>query len=220
MFRLISKLQSSALAAVLLMAAPTAHALPALQIYSPDAVYDASNQTWVITSSTFELWVIGDVGSKGTIYNVDLVASTYGSGGTITLTPALPIDPLPELDRPGYSGLTNHDEFKNADGHTYWTIGDFTETTDTITDYQPGSTSTGFGEIKKFMVHVTGYDAVHFDAFDHYFTGGGTTQNAHYVFSPPSHDATTTTEELPEPSALLLFGTGIVGLVATRKRTL
>jgi hypothetical protein len=225
MVRSSFKSWSLALVVGVLLAAPAAHAIPALQIYSPDAEWDAAHETWVITASTFELWVIGDVGGKGSIYNVDLAASFYGTAGTINVTPLNPLDPMPVVDlnptlnRPGYSGLTNHDEFKLADGHMYWTIGDFTSTADAIQNYQPGGASdTGTGQIMKFTVHVTGYDAVHFDAFDHYYTENGAHQTTHYVFNPPSHDAGTTTEELPEPSTMLLLGTGALGLALSARK--
>ncbi|HEY6571943.1 MAG TPA: choice-of-anchor N protein, partial [Candidatus Eisenbacteria bacterium] len=52
----------------LLLCAPLAHAIPALQLYSPDAVYDMSTETWTISDDTFELWVVGAVGDYGTIY--------------------------------------------------------------------------------------------------------------------------------------------------------
>ena len=233
-----------ALAALLVcvVCAPAAMAIPALQIYIPESVYDTSLETWVITENDFEIWVVGDVGHYGDILNVDLAASWYGTSGSVTITPSNPLDPVPvldldpELDRPGYAGLLNHEEFKNADGHTYWTLGDFTSTDDVIQNYQPGTNDFGTGEIKKYMVHVSGYEAVHFDAFDHYFTGSGAHQQANYVFAPFSHDATGeggsagsggsggaggsggSGGELPEPGALLLMGSGLVGLVASRRK--
>ena len=106
------------LIAATLFAANTAHAIPALQLYSPDAIYDISSESWIITKSTFELYVIGDVNRVGTIYDVDLVASVYGSGGTITITPNLAIDSNPE-DAAAYDQGINHAEYKNADAHFF-----------------------------------------------------------------------------------------------------
>lgn len=220
--------------------APAAKALPALQLYIPEASYDLTLQTWIITEDDFEIWVVGDVGSKGTIFNVDLAASVYGSSGSVSITPSDPLVPTPlqdltpELNRPGYQGLVSHEEYKNANDHLFWTLGDFTQQDDAIMDYQPGNESdTGTGEIKKYMVHVSGYEAVHFDAFDHYFTGRGAHQSPNYVTAPYSHDATGDGGaggtggsggsgggggSLPEPSALVLMGSGLVGLLVSRRK--
>jgi hypothetical protein len=226
-------------AAMSLLAAPVAHAIPALQLWSPDAQYDAENQTWVLTEGTFELWVIGDVGSKGTIYDVDLAASYYGTSGNITLTAlnlddidgqAPVVDPTPE-DAGGYDNIINHDEYKSADGHLFYSIGDLSSTAYDIQDYQPGADpSTSTGTIYKLMVSISGYEAVHFDAFDHYFTGGpnpngrGADFQTHYVFAPFSHDATGGGGggggDAPEPGSLWMLGAGFAGLLiqARRKR--
>jgi len=34
-------------------------AVPTLQLYSPDATYDAATESWLTTDQTFELWVVG-----------------------------------------------------------------------------------------------------------------------------------------------------------------
>jgi hypothetical protein len=233
------------------LAAPLAHAIPALQLYSPDAVYDIASESWLIADDTFELWVIGAVGDYGTIYDVTLAASYYGSAGTVTPMGGLPID-TDYATKPGFTnGVQNHEEFKNADGHIFWDIGDFTGTSDQIQDYagvaggDPLATDK-FGEIKKYMFHVTGYDAVHFDAFDHYYTGtvGSANYKLHGVFAPFSHDATGGGGNggggtggggtggggsggggggggggsVPEPGVFLMLGGGFLGILATRKR--
>lgn len=223
----------------LLIGAPMAHAIPALQLYSPDAVYDVGTESWTISDDTFELWVIGAVGDYGTIYDVTLAASYYGSAGSIAVSPNLALDPN-YASKPGFTqGVQNHDEFKNADGHIFWQIGDFTSTSDHIQDYTsgivPDPTSTKVGQINKYMIHVTGYDAVHFDAFDHYYSGTVGTANykLHGVFVPPSHDATSNGGSggtggsggsgggggsIPEPGILAMVGSGLLGILASRRR--
>jgi hypothetical protein len=206
--------------AALLLIAPFAHAIPPLQLYSPDAVYNAGSDTWIISENTFDLWVIGNVGAFGPIMGVDLAASYYGTSGSITMLPGLAEDPDYAL-KPGYDNITHHSEYALASGHKFYSIGDFTSTSDFIQDYVTGAT-TGTGEIKKFTFHITGYDAVHFDAFDHYASGdvGSANYQLHSVFAPFSHDATGGggSNDLPEPGMLALFGSGLIGLAAAARR--
>ena len=226
-----TKLLSLLVIALAALYAPVASAIPALQIYSPDATYDTTLETWVISDNTFELWVVGAVGDYGSIYDVTLAASYYGSSGSIAIMPGLPTD-TDYADKEGFkNGVQNHAEFANADGHLFYDLGDFTGTSDTIYDYtSPGTGKQG--EIKKLMIHVTGYDAVHFDAFDHYFTGrqGTASYQLHGVFAPFSHDGTGgggaggsggsggSGGTVPEPSGLLLMAPGLLGLFLYRRK--
>lgn len=216
------------LIAATLFAANTAHAIPALQLYSPDAIYDVSSASWIINKSTFELYVIGDVEKVGTIYDVDLVASVYGSGGSITITPNLAIDSTPE-DAAAYDNVIHHDEYKNADAHYFYHLGDFDQTNDLIYDYTSGGGGTEHGQILALTVSVSGYDAVHFDAFDHYMTGGdGGGSQASFltrpqgVFAPFSHDATENPPpDAPEPGSMVLvgLGLGVAAMTGRRKKS-
>jgi hypothetical protein len=67
----------------------TAHAIPTLQIYIEGATYDSNTDTWVLTNGgNFRLWVIGDVGSYGTIEDVMIscaVATSEVGTGTLAL---------------------------------------------------------------------------------------------------------------------------------------
>jgi|KBSSwiStaDraftv2_1062776.scaffolds.fasta_scaffold03633_10 hypothetical protein len=217
------------LIAASLLAASTAHAIPALQLYSPDAIYDTSSESWIINKSTFELYVIGDVNKVGTIYDVDLVASVYGSGGNITITPNLAIDSNPE-DAAAYSQVINHAEYKNADAHYFYHLGDFDQKNDVIYDYTNMNGGSDMGQILALTVSVSGYEAVHFDAFDHYMTGGsGNGAQAAFVmhpqgvFAPFSHDATQNPppDDAPEPGSIALVGLGLgaAALAGRRKKS-
>jgi len=216
--------------AAALFAASTAHAIPALQLYSPDAIYDVSSESWIINKSTFELYVIGDVEKVGTIYDVDLVASVYGSGGSITITPNLAIDNNPG-DAAAYDQVIHHAEYANADAHYFYHLGDFDGTNDLIYDYtNMNGGAPDHGEILALTVSVSGYEAVHFDAFDHYLTGGnGNGSQASFltrpqgVFAPFSHDATENPPptDAPEPGSMALvgLGLGVAALTGRRKKS-
>jgi len=69
----------------------SAFAVPNLQIYSPDGVYDTGSETWMISSSSFELWVIAANLNQGSIYDITLVASlaqtTSPVDAALTITP-------------------------------------------------------------------------------------------------------------------------------------
>ena len=228
MFRNTRAVTAALIFATMIVAAPVAHAVPALQLYSPDAVYNADLQTWVLTEGTFELWVVGDVGRVGSIEDVFLSGSVYGTSGDVTVTlNGVELSDALEQDYTaagGYDNVTHHAEYANADGHLFWSVGDLTSTADQIADYQPGADGTSTGTILKLMISISGYEAVHFDAFDHYFTGGGSPngRNAGYrdhynsVFAPFSHDATS--GEAPEPGSIWMLGVGLAGLVATARR--
>ena len=67
-----------------ILGAGTANAVPNLQIYIDGATYDTVSETWVISSSSFKLWVVSD-GSA--IDDVKLTAAFLTSEtGSITMT--------------------------------------------------------------------------------------------------------------------------------------
>lgn len=214
--------------AMLAAIAPAAHAIPALQVYSPDAVYDQNLETWVLTEGTFELWVVGNTDEFGgiydTIFDVDLAASMYGTSGSITVTLVSDGSTVSTDADPSNGGtnaydlITHHDEFASADDHMFWTLGDLAGTDDAIMDYTD-PTSSGTGKILKLMVSISGWESVHFDAFDHYVTETGMGYKNNYKFAPFSHDATGGGGgSAPEPGSLWMLGAGLAGLVATSRR--
>lgn len=94
----VAKLTWAVLLTVVIVGANKVGAIPTLQLYIEGATYDPVTETWVITQPEFTLWVIGDVGHFGTIYDVKLAAAVRSDEyGSITLTPtttSLEIDSL------------------------------------------------------------------------------------------------------------------------------
>lgn len=219
-------------ASIVSLFAATASALPVLQL-SPGStgewLYNTTTDTWVTTSSTFELLATansdgvdahGDyaweesVGTTGQV--AYLVASstpesmtstfniTINNGhGDMTPVPTMFGTP-PETDP---HKLSPHGIFP-----TYYEIYEFHFDGDptTIFDTQPGG-ETGMGEgfEEKFNVTVnflTG-GGVHFDLFTMEGNGLLSENDLTFGWAPYSHDAEMM---IPEPTAALVFGMGLL----------
>ena len=215
---------------IALLAGTAAQAQPVLQLYIEGAQYDTDSESWVVSSNTMRLWVIGNVELHGPILDVKLAtAFKTGETGTIDLTPSqslLVTDPskpialvqtlgvggdgtLPQLS--GGGSLPSHGIYGQGTSFTQWELGNFENLDSPIGDYQysfPVS-ATKMGQINVYDVAITGYSMVHFDAYNH-VEGFN-----HAIFSPNSHDATTA---VPEPTTLMLVGAGLVGSAMVRRR--
>jgi hypothetical protein len=236
-----------ALTVALLALATPALAIPSLQVYIDGAVYNTDHETWVQDGSPFDLWVLGNVdgpGGHGAIDGVRLTLSFSGSGGTVTMTPKTTttvVDPstppAPSFLQSGtgeHSFLPAHGIF-NDDNMDHWedfVIGDFTATDSPMADYISSVPTTfypGTGQINVYSVTVTGWERVHFDAYntvlDTKCKGGKnpvcTTSEERDQFAPFSHDAGgAPSQVVPEPTALLLVGVGmlVLGRAISRQR--
>ena len=142
---------------------PTAHAVPALQVYIEGATYDDAEESWKITSPSnapLRLWAIGNVdgkGGKGPITDVR-AAFAYSSGAgnvTINITPTTTgnyggftdtsVADAPMLiathtdgSRPGISRkkkLSKHGVYGSDTHFQEWALGDFTLIDSPIADF-------------------------------------------------------------------------------------
>ncbi len=224
----------------IVLTAGTASAYPALQLYIPEATYDTVTETWTVFDSDFDLWVIGDVGSKGTIFDVNLSAAFWGSGGTISFTPTTGAPLITDPSIPGFdpddaiivdgisypnSGtggnppLPDHGIFNDPtlNSWTNFYLGDMTLTDSPIGDFMtafPGFFDS-IGQINAYEVAITGWDRVHFDAFGHTVMSTGNGDKTKFWKAPFSHDSE---HVIPEPSTYLLLGSGLIGLGLLRRR--
>lgn len=165
----ISSLSKAALAGLVavtavIVLAPAASAVPTLQVYIEGATYDASDESWKITSPSnapLRLWAVGNVagaGSKGPITDVK-AAFAYSSGAgnvTIDITPTTTgnyrgftdasVAVAPTLiathtdgSRPIRSNgkkLSNKHRVYGKNTHFQeWAFGDFTRTDSPIADF-------------------------------------------------------------------------------------
>ena len=229
-------------AAGLALGAPTASAVPVLQLYVEGGTYDASSETWVINTGgdPVRLWAIGNVageGGHGTIVDVRLAIS-YEAGATPTfaLTSSTTgglggfVDPSTSQDAQYLQTRTdgstpilgdgrelpNHGEFGPGTWWQEYLLGDFSLTDSPIADFIdafPTAPATTKGQINVYEIATTGFaGTIHFDLYDHYYAK----RKIKAVFAPFSHDAET--QPIPEPGTLALLGSGVVALVARHRR--
>jgi len=217
-----------ALTATVVCGVDRATALPTLQLYIEGATYDPTNETWVIGKSEFVLWVIGDVQSYGTIYDVKLAAAVRSDeSGTISLTPtttslvydpSIPPNPTPTENFPSPDGavpimrdgrpLPSHGIYGPGVKFYEWSLGDFALIDSPIGDFTDGFPTEfpKYGQINAYIVTVSGFSWVHFDAYGYIVKPNSGEQS---VFAPFSHDA----EYTPEPAAFVLLLLGSVLLL-------
>lgn len=209
----------------------SAFAIPALQLYIEGSNYDASEESWITTASSFKLWVLGDVKSYGTIFDIKL-AFAYPTGeiGSVSYSPtttglltdpSVPINPYDQVN--GADGtvpllgdgspLPTHGIYGPGTSWTSYRTGDLTLTDSPIGDFITTFPSSfpSSGQINVYDVTVSGYSSVHFDAFDHIVVGQN---HANYKFAPFSHDASV----IPEPASFMLLGLGLLGIIGLRRR--
>jgi len=235
-----------------------ASALPLLQLYVEGGTYNRSTETWEYTTTgdTLRLWTIGNVaggGGKGAILGVKLAIaydapSPIGDGIHFEVTSSQTVgyrgfqDPTLATTATYLRTVTDGSTPKLYDGQnlpshgeygpgTHWqefALGDFTETTSSLTDFSgTGALApSGLGgQINVYEITAFTYDiskhvptTFHFDLYDHYQSKTKVSS----VFAPFSHDAQGTLTPIPEPSTLAMGCIGgvlaLCGLRRLRKR--
>jgi hypothetical protein len=223
----------------------TAFAIPTLQFYIEGSTYDYDTESWFIeTSDPLNLWVIGDVGHYGDIYDVSLVAAVYTSeldGATISVTPtttSLITDPstpgAPTLDVDPNITPNNGQRPLLGDGSALPSHGIYVPTRDMFDD-----------GVSFFQWSIGDFDLVDspigdfIDEFPSEFPSTGQVNayevdisgfsNVHfdafdhitvgngkikYLFAPFSHDAFA----VPESRTLLLLGTCLLFVVVVGRQ--
>jgi hypothetical protein len=198
-------------------------------------------------SANIRLWTIGNVagpGGKGPISDVKL-SIAYNSG----ISPNIEItgSQINTADYPGWnddsptgnptwiqtntsgelptmgdgSSLPDHGIYGPGVTWQEFLIGNMTLTDSPIGDFTnsfPSPTDGTVGQINVYNIAISQVqhgDSIHFDLYDHVESKNG----ARIVFAPFSHDADGQVNIVPEPSALLLLGTGMCALAFyTRSR--
>lgn len=209
------------IASILFALASTASAVPLLQVYIEDATYDSSSDTWVTTSTSFNVWVIANTngaGSKGALRDVTLVATAITgnlnnlkiSGGTTSLVDDPSAASTPTLGNSGtnsHDSLSDHGILKDDNPWQEFLLGDMLLSDSPLGDATQGGFpefidgAPGSAQINAYHIEkATPYTAIHFDVFGFYGSKNK------FVKAPYSHDAESLAIDEPTSLALILFG--------------
>jgi hypothetical protein len=218
---------------IALLACGAAQAYNPLQLYIDGATYDEASQTWVTTSNSFDLYVIGNMELSDVM--VSMALGDYSDtddpngmagvsvNGSMYDSFSYGYPPIATVDTWDQSGdLAKHGIFPAW--YTEFNAGNF-GLVGGVGDVQPDGDGNFYnpaddgyvtadnpnqlGEYKVFSIEVFGSTAVHFDAYTTDTDGNIT------YFAPFSHDAQTA---IPEPATVILFGLGLSGVAAMRSR--
>ncbi len=222
------------IAAILLVFASSASAIPLLQMYIEGATYDSVSETWVTNSTSFDIWVIANTngpGSKGALYDVTLVATAIegslsdmtitGSSTSLVADPSIAADPIADVSGIGaHHSLAPHGVFTDGNAWQDFLLGDMILSDSPLGDASPTG---GFpdifagvansAQINVYQVELASeYTSIHFDGFGYYGP------RDKFTFAPFSHDAETLA--INEPIGLTLILLGFISIALTRSKML
>jgi hypothetical protein len=210
----------AALVFIIFTGAGTAFAYPVLQLTIDTGTYDWSTETWVSSTSSFNLTAFATKALTDVRLAVALGSGVAPSNGTISIDGfALAVadfvyglPPFSTINPDGNGGdLAPHEIYP-----TYFAeyIFDFT-TPASIYDTQPGGQpGTKLGYREDFVIDISGFDSGHFDLY----TLKG--EDRIHKFAPPSHDAEYGSDNLPvsEPGTMILLGISLITTAVYVKR--
>lgn len=218
------------IAAILLVFASSASAIPLLQMYIEGATYDSTSETWVTNSTSFDIWVIANTngpGSKGAIYDVTLVATAVegslsdmtitGSSTSLVADPSIAPAPIADVSGIGaHHTLAPHGVFTGSNAWQDFLLGDMLLSDSPLGNASPpemfpdliGGVANS-AQINVYQVELANeYTSIHFDGFGYYGTRNK------FTFAPFSHDAETLA--ISEPIGLALMLLGFISIALTR----
>lgn len=149
------------------------------------------SESWVITDNPFQLEIF-NASKRYTATDLSLMVAVHaGETGAVTVDGGAPITAFTNTAFPGTTmyGGGNHGVYAPHDGQ-YAIVG-------LGFDIAPMTWGPAI------TIGWEGFSRVHFDVF-----------SSNGFWNPPSHDATA----VPEPTTMLLLGTGLVGLVGLKRR--